>query len=288
MKILVIGASGYLGSAIYQALSKRHTVVGTYFKNRNLSLIKLDITNKKGVFDLIKRENPQVIINCVGLVDECETIPLYGKLVNTTGTINIVESAKEIKAKIIFISSQAVFNGKRGKMTEEDEVFSITNYGKTKIEGEKTIETSGLKYLILRPSLIVGISPYGMKDRYFGKILKAIDEGKALKLDNTWKFAPSWNENIIEVIEWWVKNNENSRTVHVACLETTTKLQFAKKLAKSLKRDPNILKESKSKQSLNNNSSIDVKMLKKLGLPFFHVNKVIELIANNELNAKQG
>lgn len=279
MKILILGASGYLGSSILRDLEKQYVVHGTYSLRKRPGLQKLDITNQEEVLRIIKQENPQIIINCAGVSSQFDKDVSLGTSVNIEGTKNVVLGAGEIGASLIHISSIAVFDGKEGSFVEDDTPGSLTKYGNTKIEGEKIVQSSNVEYCIIRPSLILGESPYGMENKDYGKIINAIATNQIIELDNEWIFAPSWNLHISSVIDWWINHQDKANLLHVAASETTTKLQFAQKLCKKLGILPIMFTEKKvGKPSVNNilNSS----RLESLGAPTITTEEMITRMAS--------
>lgn len=130
MKILIIGASSYLGARLYIDLKKDFDVVGTYSSNKLFpELEKLDLTSKEKIDNVISNVKPDVIVHCANLPNS-EAInvdPGKGKLINLDSSNIIVESANKIKAKVIFISSFAA-------IVQED------IYGQYKFQSEEKVK----------------------------------------------------------------------------------------------------------------------------------------------------
>ena len=161
MKIFITGAEGYLGSKLYEYLSKElpiYEVLGSFNgENDNSALIKLDITNTEEVETILLKEKPEVIIHTAAVAHgKASANEELLEKVNVNGTCNIIEAAKKIKAKFVFISS----------------IGALTNssYGQSKIVGEKFLKKAGLEYLILRPSPIIGVSQNRKVKITFNKI----------------------------------------------------------------------------------------------------------------------
>jgi len=196
MKIFITGAEGYLGSKLYEYLADKlpeHKIVGSFIEeNENSALIKLDITDLEEVKKILKKEKPDVIIHTAAIAHgEASSNKELLEKVNVNGTYNLIETAKNIKARFVFISS----------------IGALTNslYGQSKIVGEKFLKNSGLEYLILRPSPIIGLSPNRKVKITFNKICRAIKEKNEVSEDGVWKFQPSWLNQIAEIIEFWIQ-----------------------------------------------------------------------------------
>jgi len=114
---------------------------------------ELNIINKKKVFKYLDKYNPKIIIHAAALVGirACEDNKILCKKVNITGTKNIASYAKEKNIRFIYISTDYVFDGKKGNYSEKDKPNPQSIYAKSKLEGEKIVKK--LKnYLIIRTS----------------------------------------------------------------------------------------------------------------------------------------
>lgn len=235
MNILVSGASGYLGSAIHESLLiAGHSSVGTYLTREHSSLAPMDVTDERQVAELFNELRPDYVIHCVGLVDECSTDPEYALRVNEGGTTNVVRSAADHGAPLVFVSSAAVFDGKQGSFNESETTLPRSPYGRSKVACEEIVASSR-NNLILRPSWFVDYAPHGMDRRGFGKILTALRGSNRVEMDDEWNFTPSSVRHISEVVKWWINKGEDRPGIlHVASPEITTKYRLALQIARSM------------------------------------------------------
>lgn len=164
-KILITGASGMLGLNLCRMLrQERYEVVGAYNSNPELlnvdvEKLQLDITSKEMVMKVAKKHPIiDVIIHCAAMTnpDQCEKDKKLCSLVNVVGTKNIVDLAKNLGAKLIFISTPMVFSGNEGNYNEKSIPEPLNYYAKTKLEGEKEV----LKY---DKGLVVRVNPIGLR-----------------------------------------------------------------------------------------------------------------------------
>lgn len=191
MKMLIIGASSYVGAGIYTYFREKWPVVGTYFSNALFpELLKMDITDEHSVQGVIEKAKPSLIILVAANADArwCEKNQQEAVSINENGVQHIVDAANAVEAKVIYISSVVA-------------LAPTSVYAKTKIEAEKTVKKTKAGWVILRPSLIIGYSPNTINDRPFNRILKNLTEQSPAKYDGVWKFQPTWLEHIAEVIE---------------------------------------------------------------------------------------
>ena len=156
MKILVTGVNGQLGYELVKELNnKGYTDILAVDKD------EMDITNKDMVNKVIKNYHPDVIFHCAAwtAVDKAEDEKEACYNVNVNGTKYISEAAKEIDAKLIYISTDYVFDGtKEGLYEIDDEVNPKSVYGETKYEGEQLVRQNVLKHFIVRISWVFGIN----------------------------------------------------------------------------------------------------------------------------------
>lgn len=156
MKVLVTGVKGQLGYDTVNELEKRgHSAVG-------VDIEEMDITNAEEVNSVIKDINPDAVIHCaawtaVDAAEDEENIPKV-RAVNAKGTENIAKVCRELDIKMIYISTDYVFNGQGTHFWEPDETnFAPLNvYGQTKYEGECAVKDNLDKYFIVRIAWVFG------------------------------------------------------------------------------------------------------------------------------------
>ena len=166
MKVLVTGVGGQLGFDVMHELKKRNiTAIGTDIvkkDNMDFDFVQLDITDKKAVDKTIKEIRPDAVIHCaawtaVDAAEDEENIPKV-KAINVDGTKNIAEVCKELDCKMIYISTDYVFNGQGSEPWKPDcrDYAPLCVYGKTKLEGELAVSSLLNKYFIVRIAWVFG------------------------------------------------------------------------------------------------------------------------------------
>lgn len=160
-KVLVIGASGFVGKAIYKSLSKRHKVFGTYFENRKPGLVKLDIRDKKSVGKIFEKSKPDIVILPAAEtnVDLCEIKKRLTYGINVAGTRNIAEPCRKANAKLVYFSTDYIFDGKKGPYKEASIPNPASEYGRQKLKCEQLIRKSLREYIIIRTTVVFGYDP---------------------------------------------------------------------------------------------------------------------------------
>lgn len=152
MKILITGAKGMLGNALCKELSKQYEVIG--FGHNDC-----DITQRDQVIAKVNQVQPEVIIHTAAFtgVDACEFKPDRAYDVNAKGTESIAIASQQVEALLIYISTDYVFDGeKKEPYLENDEPKPLSAYGKSKLEGEKFVQSILKRYLIIRSSWLFG------------------------------------------------------------------------------------------------------------------------------------
>lgn len=154
LKVLVTGSKGQLGYDVLNELEKRgHRAVG-------VDIDEMDITDPASVEKTIKATAPDAVIHCAAYtaVDAAEDNVELCRRVNGEGTANIVKICREIGCKLMYISTDYVFNGQGTRPWEpDDEREPLNVYGQTKYEGELAVEQLE-KYFIVRIAWVFGVN----------------------------------------------------------------------------------------------------------------------------------
>jgi len=155
MKVLVTGVGGQLGYDVIKELEKRN--IDCISADR----AEFDIVDFDAAHKFITDYMPDAVIHCSAYtaVDKAEDEPELCHLVNAVGTENIAKICKEIDAKLIYISTDYVFDGTKDGFYEVDDIPNPINvYGKTKLEGELAVQRILEKYFVVRISWVFGFN----------------------------------------------------------------------------------------------------------------------------------
>ena len=155
MRYLVTGVKGQLGYDIVKELQRRNEA-----EILALDVSEMDITNREQVFDVVTEYKPDVIFHCAAwtAVDKAEDEKELCEKVNVVGTKNMTDASLEVGAKIIYMSTDYVFDGKKEGIYEpDDQVNPQSVYGDTKYRGEEEVRRNP-KHFITRISWVFGIN----------------------------------------------------------------------------------------------------------------------------------
>jgi len=199
MKILITGGKGQLGKDLEKALlnTGRHEIT-------SLGHTELNITKPDDIKRLISVTPPEVIIHCAAWtnVDQCELNKDNAYLVNALGSRNVAVMAAKVGAKLVYLSTDYVFNGEeRQPYTEFDLADPINVYGKSKQAGEKYVSSLSNKYFIIRTSWLYGY--YGQN--FVKTMLNLAKEKSEVAVVNDQVGSPTYTKDlacfITELIE---------------------------------------------------------------------------------------
>ena len=155
MKVLVTGVKGQLGYDVVNELKKRgHEAVG-------VDIEEMDITDEESVNRVIREAAPDAVIHCAAYtaVDAAEDNVDLCRAVNARGTGNIARVCKALDIRMMYISTDYVFNGQGTRPWEPDDQREPLNiYGQTKYEGELEVEENLKKYFIVRIAWVFGVN----------------------------------------------------------------------------------------------------------------------------------
>lgn len=172
MKYLITGVSGQLGYDVKRNLLERGVSENDIASPRTA---EMDITDRQAVENYVENFRPDAIIHCAAYtnVDGAESDPEVCQKANVEGTKHLVEAAKQVNAKLIYISTDYVFNGESSEPYEvESQADPQSVYGATKYEGELAVQ-SYPKHFIVRISWVFGINGHN-----FVKTMLKVSKGR--------------------------------------------------------------------------------------------------------------
>lgn len=264
MKILIIGASSYVGARLYLDVKQNHEVLGTYSSNKlTESFVRLDIADNDAVHKLVEEFRPEIIVHCANLPknEPIAKDKVRGKKVNLDGTGHLVNAANKVNSKFVFISSIVALSP-----------FDL--YGQYKKMSEDKIKSVKSGWLILQPPYILGLSPNRTNDRPFNRILKNIIEKTEPAYDTSWKTSLSYLGHISELIEACIAKNIWNKSIPLGTAEKRNRYEMARDILKpfDIKAIPTDKKDTTG--SVDN----DLKELNRLGLKNYTYDEIIKKI----------
>jgi dTDP-4-dehydrorhamnose reductase len=199
-KSLVIGASGLIGGHLFNTLSNSgQETFATYHSHPISSGSPLDIRVATDLESLFNKINPDMVYlpGALPNVDYCEKNPKESYEINVSGVQNVVNAVNQIGAKIIFFSSDYIFDGKSGPYKETDPANPISEYGRQKLAAEQYITLHSKNYLIVRTTVVYGWEWQGKNFVY--RLIKSLQEGIYVKIPIDQIGSPTYANNLAKI-----------------------------------------------------------------------------------------
>lgn len=228
MRILLVGSTGMLGSDCSNLFSEKYELLA-------LTKEELDIRKWDKVIEVIQKDSPNVVINCAAFtdVDACEVEKETAQKINVEGARNLAQACARFDCKIVQISSDYVFDGKKmipQPYFEDDEPNPISFYGKTKAESEKAVINNIDDYIIIRTGWL-----YGRKGSNFVKwVIKKAIRGEKIKVLSDQYGSPTWTYRVaLQIITLLEKDIRG--IFHVTSEGYCNRMQWARAILDTLK-----------------------------------------------------
>ncbi len=251
--ILLIGANGFLGTNILQAWKENQANVRDFVihasdvLNSNIpkefQFTPIDITNKDQVMKNISKIKPDVVLLTAAMtdVDQNEINRDLAKKINTLGPKNVLEACKKINSKLVFLSTDFIFDGKKPvgeSYTEEDLPNPMSFYGKTKLEAENAILESGIPFLICRTAVLYGWNP--QKLNFITWILNELSQGHELSIVTNQINNPTHVKNLAEILLKLIQKDATG-IYHTAGARALKRYEMAVKCAEYFNYDKSLI-----------------------------------------------
>ena len=241
MRILVIGASGFVGGYLFNHYASEE-VHGTHSGKASEGTFPLDITSGKDVKAMFEKMRPELVFLPAAYsdVNGCQANPDLSFNVNVKGTRNVADMCTN--AKLVFFSSGYVFDGKGSPYAESDKTNPVNVYGKHKLEAERIVGC-------LQNSLIIrtlGVYGYGHKSKNFVMSLaKDLEQGLPRQIPEDQFDQPTYVEDLVTATEKLLRAGKTG-VYHVVGPESLSRYAFALEIAKAFGLDGSLITPVKS------------------------------------------
>ena len=240
-KILILGSSGLVGQNFIKKLDN-FKVYSTYNKIKKMeSDIYFDITDNMNIEKVLNSIRPDIIVNLCNIyknLEFCENNKELVKRINGNSLETISKHANKIGAYLVSLSSDFVFDGKKGNYKEEDELNPINFYGQTKAIGENYVKNTAKKFCIVRTSMVFGKNK--IRKTLPDHILEGIKDNQKYKLINDQFMTPTHLDNLSSMLKEIIENKIQG-VFHLVGKTKTTRFEFGIKLCEMLNIDKNLL-----------------------------------------------
>ena len=267
MRILITGVTGILGNALYRSIKKD----GSGF---DVFSTRFDITEKEAVARVFTELQPELVVHCAGdgRVDFAEENWEAAFKVNTLGTANILREAGKVEAHVVYISSNAVYDGDSPPYSEDSERRPINYYGKTKVDSERLMFGYQGKGTIIRPILLYGWHPFKARPNLAIRVIESLARKEQIKVVDDIYTQPTYAPDMASAIWGLVLNQKAEKEVYnMAPKEKMTLFKFAGQVARTFELDESLIVPVKSDELKGfaprpKDTTFDVSKLESLGV----------------------
>jgi dTDP-4-dehydrorhamnose reductase len=253
-RILICGANGLLGQRLALMLSAQseNEVLNTsversfVYDNRLFDYNQLDITNRSDVKSLVSSFQPNVIFNAAAItnVDWCESNREEAWKANVTAVENLAEAARKVRAHLVHISSDYVFDGKNGPYDEDAKPNPVGYYGKTKLASENAILVAEISSTIFRTNVLYGFG-IGVKANFPLWVIQNLKVSRSITVVDDQFGNPTYVSDLAMAM---IKAFELQRygIFHIGGSEQLSRFDFAIRIAEVFQLDTSLVKRIKT------------------------------------------
>lgn len=273
-KVLIVGARGLLGQKTLEIFKREseYDLIPCELSAGEEGSVELDITDRQKVTDTVGDLRPSVIVNTAAFtdVDRAETEREMAYKVNATAVGYLAEAANLFNAKLVHISTDYVFNGKKGNYAEDSLPDPMGYYGKSKLAGENIAKSQLSNLAILRTQVLYG---YGknIRKNFVLWTLEMLSSGKEFAVVTDQIGNPTLADELAFAILKVLKKGATG-LYHVSGFETMSRYDFARRIADVFGFDPEMISptttdklEQKARRPMNS-SFICLKAQTDLGI----------------------
>lgn len=247
-RVLITGGTGLLGKALLETTRAGQAVFATFHERRPptdsaAEWVALDVRDAGAVARVFETVRPEVVIHTasVGSVDVAERDPGSVRRVNVDGTQAVGQACLAAQAQLVFISSNAVFDGSHPPYREGDPVGAVNRYGAIKIDAERWVREQCPAATIIRPILMYGWPFPGGRDNAVTRWLSRLESGQPIEVAEDIVSMPLMASNCAEAI-WAAIERQRSGTYHVAGADRMSLPEFARIIAQVFGYDEQLIK----------------------------------------------
>ncbi|MFQ6607978.1 MAG: dTDP-4-dehydrorhamnose reductase [Fidelibacterota bacterium] len=246
-RILITGATGQLGRSAVEELQQYFEILSTarHIPAETLTtcpVVEMDIRNKTIVQQVVSKYEPDVLIHLAAMtdVDGCERKREEAWQINVKGTEHLLESIAANDTRIIFLSTDYLFDGTQGPYREDAKPSPINYYGKTKLAAENAIRGGRNPWVILRTNVLYGA---GESSASFVRwVNESLSVGKEIRVVDDQMGNPTWTGALAEAIKLLIVMNSEG-LFHYGGADYLSRYQFALKIADVFDLDTSLIKK---------------------------------------------
>jgi len=291
--ILLTGGGGFVAGNIISQNHSRNIIEAVEQREvpmtgENLTWHILDLQDSAELRHLCHRVKPDVIIHTAAIsdIDYCEAHQEIAESVNVGVTRTLVNLCSEGDARLIYFSSDSIFNGRKGGYVEEDIPEPLHFYGRTKVEGEKIVQQGCRNWVIIRPSLITGLPLLDAGNSFLWRLINELKQGKKAAFPKEEIRSPVDAVTLSRAVLELAENNFQG-ILHLAGNDTLTRFEIARQIVRKLGYSLDLVVDRKPEVTTGRaprprNVSLDnTKARSVLKTPMLYLEEALDLIIEN-------
>jgi len=255
IEVFITGASGFLGGHLAKLSAEKYSTVGAYhsykFDIPEVKSVYCDLSKPELLKDLFDSDKPDIIIHNAAYPnpDKCEENPDLAFKINTESTGAIAKWAERNNCRLVFTSTDMVFDGRQGNYSEEDPVGPLSIYAKTKVEAEKLVLHKCKNAVVCRVALMYGrgVLPRQYSSGWLERVLKekynSEIEEPILLFSDQYRSMISVNNAARTIME--VALTDYCGIIHLGGSERISRCEFGEKLCDILGLPNGLIRETK-------------------------------------------
>lgn len=235
MRVIIAGADTLIGEAVHKLLARESSAEFLLLSDSHVSNISPDresiliseYISGKDIRPACLEFKPNFVVNCVNIndVEYCEKNKQYAWDLNVKFTENMIKTAKISESKLIQISSEWIYDGKKGPYSENDTASPLSQYGRTVLAAENLCKSSTADYAVLRVTDVYGISHYDKTDFVSKIIAKYEKNSKAEYADD--EFSNPIQSDQVALAVMYIMDRNKSGFYNLGGSDWISKLQAA-------------------------------------------------------------
>jgi len=268
-KLLIIGA-GLLGSSLAHIAREDMQTSFTYnFHPAEIEGCRSYRCDIFGCLELILSLRPDYVVLTAALtdVDQCESDRKAAWQVNAVGPKSVASACHQASSKLIYVSTDYVFDGKKGNYSESDATSPVNYYAESKLAGEHYVQEACPDSLILRPSVLYGWNPTRLN--FATWIISELSQGRMINVLTDQYNSPTYASDLAGII---LRLKDETGLFHASGRERINRYSFALKIAETFDQDSSLIRSVTSdalswKARRPQDSSLNVYKLSRIVLP---------------------
>lgn len=253
-KILITGASGFLGWHLCHSLKDQYQLEGLYYRQNfeleGLNWHRFNLLEEKKLPTLIAKIQPDLIVHLAAIANTnfCEENPALAHHVNVYSTIALAEASEKLGIPLLFSSTDLVFNGNAGPYEEDDFPYPLSVYGTQKLAAEEALLSDFKHTMVVRLPLLFGFGPDYSKN-FFKQWIQALGEKEEIMAFtdeyrnplSAWEASRGLQLAIEYLDKNWAEQQLEIRLLHLGGKETLSRHEFAQLISSCFQLDDSLI-----------------------------------------------